>query len=64
MCAFESCPQIGVSVSLVNPQPCSGLFSTKIDIRQGDSRDSVIRRLGKVNKFIKGEGDSWTIFQI
>ncbi|CAG11718.1 unnamed protein product, partial [Tetraodon nigroviridis] len=48
---FRSEP--GVSVSLVNPQPCSGLFSTKVDIRQGDSRDSVIRRLGKVNRLIK-----------
>lgn len=55
MCACVLCPQPGVSVSLVNPQPCNGLFSTKVDIRQGDSGDGIIRRLGKVNRFIKGE---------
>uniref|UniRef100_A0A3Q3GQR8 leucine--tRNA ligase n=1 Tax=Labrus bergylta TaxID=56723 RepID=A0A3Q3GQR8_9LABR len=43
----------GVSVSLVNPQPANGLFSTNVDIRQGDSRDSVVRRLAKVNRLIK-----------
>ncbi|KAM4546117.1 leucine--tRNA ligase, cytoplasmic [Odontesthes bonariensis] len=48
---FRSEP--GVSVSLVNPQPSNGLFSTKIDIRQGDSRDGLIRRLAKVNRLIK-----------
>ena len=44
-----------MAVSLVNPQPANGLFTTRIDIRQGDSRDSIIRRLAKVNRFIKGE---------
>lgn len=67
MCAFVRCPQPGVSVSLVNPQPCNGLFSTKVDIRQGDSGDGIIRRLGKVNRFIKGEGASsahtWLYFK-
>uniref|UniRef100_A0A3P9MLI1 Leucine--tRNA ligase, cytoplasmic n=1 Tax=Oryzias latipes TaxID=8090 RepID=A0A3P9MLI1_ORYLA len=48
---FRSEP--GVCVSLVNPQPSNGLFSTKVDIRQGDSKDNVIRRLAKVNRFIK-----------
>uniref|UniRef100_A0A8C6KZK3 Leucine--tRNA ligase, cytoplasmic n=1 Tax=Nothobranchius furzeri TaxID=105023 RepID=A0A8C6KZK3_NOTFU len=48
---FRSEP--GVSVSLVNPQPCNGLFSTKIDIRQGDNSDNIIRRLAKVNRLIK-----------
>ncbi|RXN26704.1 leucine--tRNA cytoplasmic [Labeo rohita] len=43
----------GVLVSLVNPQPANGLFSTKIDIRQGDSKDSIIRRLSRVNRGIK-----------
>ncbi|XDV39279.1 hypothetical protein PO909_008541 [Leuciscus waleckii] len=43
----------GVSVSLLNPQPANGLFSTKIDIRQGDSKDSIIRRLSRVNRAIK-----------
>ncbi|EQB78143.1 hypothetical protein CB1_000597004 [Camelus ferus] len=43
----------GVSVSLVNPQPFSGHFSTKIEIRQGDNRDSIIRRLMKVDRGIK-----------
>uniref|UniRef100_A0A1A7YTQ2 Leucine--tRNA ligase, cytoplasmic n=1 Tax=Iconisemion striatum TaxID=60296 RepID=A0A1A7YTQ2_9TELE len=48
---FRSEP--GVCVSLVNPQPCNGLFSTKIDIRQGDNSDNIIRRLAKVNRLIK-----------
>lgn len=48
---FRSEP--GVCVSLVNPQPCNGQFSTKVDIRQGDSGDSIIRRLAKVNRLIK-----------
>uniref|UniRef100_A0AAQ5Y377 Leucine--tRNA ligase, cytoplasmic n=1 Tax=Amphiprion ocellaris TaxID=80972 RepID=A0AAQ5Y377_AMPOC len=47
----DCCP--GVCVSLVNPQPFNGLFSTKVDIRQGDSKDSIIRRLSKVNRLIK-----------
>ncbi|XP_068457332.1 leucine--tRNA ligase, cytoplasmic-like [Clinocottus analis] len=50
-CIFRSEP--GVCVSLVNPQPCNGQFSTKVDIRQGDSGDSIIRRLAKVNRLIK-----------
>ncbi|KAK7143985.1 hypothetical protein R3I93_014980 [Phoxinus phoxinus] len=50
-CVFRSEP--GVCVSLLNPQPANGLFSTKIDIRQGDSRDSIIRRLSRVNRAIK-----------
>ncbi|XP_051534257.1 leucine--tRNA ligase, cytoplasmic-like [Myxocyprinus asiaticus] len=50
-CVFRSEP--GVSVSVVNPQPSNGLFSTWIDIRQGDSKDSIIRRLSRVNKGIK-----------
>ncbi|CAG5872080.1 unnamed protein product [Menidia menidia] len=48
---FRSEP--GVSVSLVNPQPSNGLFSTKVDIRQGDSKDNIVRRLAKVNRLIK-----------
>nr|XP_057943374.1 leucine--tRNA ligase, cytoplasmic isoform X2 [Doryrhamphus excisus] len=48
---FRSEP--AVRVSLVNPQPCNGVFSTKLDIRQGDSRDSIVRRLAKVNRLIK-----------
>ncbi|CAK6446187.1 unnamed protein product [Pipistrellus nathusii] len=43
----------GVSVFIVNPQPSSGHFSTKIEIRQGDTRDSIIRRLMKVDRGIK-----------
>ncbi|XP_040262078.1 leucine--tRNA ligase, cytoplasmic isoform X1 [Bufo bufo] len=43
----------GVPVFLVNPQPSNGHFSTKIEIRQGDSRDSVIRRLMKSDRGIK-----------
>ncbi|XP_027462344.1 leucine--tRNA ligase, cytoplasmic isoform X1 [Zalophus californianus] len=43
----------GVAVSLVNPQPSNGHFSTKIEIRQGDNRDSVIRRLMKMDRGIK-----------
>nr|XP_036871863.1 leucine--tRNA ligase, cytoplasmic [Manis javanica] len=44
----------GVSVSLVNPQPSNGHFSTKIEIRQGDNRDSIVRRLMKMDRGIKG----------
>lgn len=43
----------GVPLFLVNPQPSNGHFSTKIEIRQGDSRDSVIRRLMKTDRGIK-----------
>ncbi|XP_055972655.1 leucine--tRNA ligase, cytoplasmic isoform X1 [Sorex fumeus] len=43
----------GVSVSLVNPQPSNGHFSTRIEIRQGDNRDSIIRRLMKMDRGIK-----------
>uniref|UniRef100_A0A8I3P763 Leucine--tRNA ligase, cytoplasmic n=2 Tax=Canis lupus familiaris TaxID=9615 RepID=A0A8I3P763_CANLF len=43
----------GVSVSLVNPQPSNGHFTTKIEIRQGDNRDSIIRRLMKMDRGIK-----------
>ncbi|XP_051019877.1 leucine--tRNA ligase, cytoplasmic [Acomys russatus] len=43
----------GVPVSLVNPQPSNGHFSAKIDIRQGDSCDSIIRRLMKMDRGIK-----------
>uniref|UniRef100_A0A667Y9G6 Leucine--tRNA ligase, cytoplasmic n=1 Tax=Myripristis murdjan TaxID=586833 RepID=A0A667Y9G6_9TELE len=50
-CVFRSEP--GVCVSFVNPQPSNGLFSTRIDIRQGDSRDAIVRRLAKVNRLIK-----------
>ncbi|XP_042567294.1 leucine--tRNA ligase, cytoplasmic [Cyprinus carpio] len=51
LCVFRS--ESGVLVSLVNPQPANGLFSTKIDIRQGDSKDSIIRRLSRVNRGLK-----------
>ncbi|KAG7269922.1 hypothetical protein CRUP_032079 [Coryphaenoides rupestris] len=46
-------PRPGVPVSIVNPQPSNGLFTTTVDIRQGDSRDTVVRRLAKINKLIK-----------
>ncbi|XP_019361916.1 PREDICTED: leucine--tRNA ligase, cytoplasmic isoform X1 [Gavialis gangeticus] len=42
-----------VSVFLVNPQPSNGHFSTKIEVRQGDSRDAIIRRLMKMDRGIK-----------
>uniref|UniRef100_A0A671S1A9 Leucine--tRNA ligase, cytoplasmic n=1 Tax=Sinocyclocheilus anshuiensis TaxID=1608454 RepID=A0A671S1A9_9TELE len=51
LCVFRSEP--GLLVSLVNPQPANGLFSTKIDIRRGDSKDSIIRRLSRANRGIK-----------
>ncbi|POI26138.1 hypothetical protein CIB84_010112 [Bambusicola thoracicus] len=44
-----------VSVFLVNPQPSNGHFSTKIEIRQGDNRETVIRRLMKMDRGIKGK---------
>lgn len=43
----------GVSIFLVNPQPSNGHFSTKIDVRQGDSCESIIRRLMKMDRGIK-----------
>ncbi|XP_040597808.1 leucine--tRNA ligase, cytoplasmic [Mesocricetus auratus] len=43
----------GVSIFLVNPQPSNGHFSAKIDVRQGDSCDSIIRRLMKMDRGIK-----------
>ncbi|XP_006148100.1 leucine--tRNA ligase, cytoplasmic isoform X1 [Tupaia chinensis] len=43
----------GVSVSLMNPQPSNGHFSTKIEIRQGDNCASIIRRLMKMDRGIK-----------
>lgn len=43
-----------MSVFLVNPQPSNGHFSTKMDIRQGDSRETIIRRLMKMDRGIKG----------
>ncbi|EGW05324.1 Leucyl-tRNA synthetase, cytoplasmic [Cricetulus griseus] len=45
--------EAGVSIFLVNPQPSNGHFSTKIDVRQGDSCDSIIRRLMKMDRGIK-----------
>lgn len=47
--------QPGVSVFLVNPQPANGHFSTKIEVRQGDGRDAIIRRLMKMDRGIKGK---------
>ncbi|XP_073932831.1 leucine--tRNA ligase, cytoplasmic isoform X1 [Castor canadensis] len=43
----------GVPISLVNPQPSNGHFSIKIEIRQGDNCDSIIRRLMKMDRGIK-----------
>nr|KAF6447301.1 hypothetical protein HJG63_007513 [Rousettus aegyptiacus] len=43
----------GVLVSLVNPQPSNGHFSTKIEIRQGDNCDAIIRRLMKTDRGLK-----------
>lgn len=51
--------QPSVSVFLVNPQPSNGHFSTKIEIRQGDNRETVIRRLMKMDRGIKGKSWSW-----
>ncbi|XP_020662128.3 leucine--tRNA ligase, cytoplasmic [Pogona vitticeps] len=50
-CTFRVEPS--VSVFLVNPQPANGHFSTKIEIREGDGRDAVIRRLMKMDRGIK-----------
>ncbi|XP_067851998.1 leucine--tRNA ligase, cytoplasmic [Heptranchias perlo] len=50
-CAFRTEPS--VSLFLVNPQPANGHFSTRIDIRQGDKKDTVVRRLMKIDKGIK-----------
>lgn len=50
--------QPGVSVFLVNPQPSNGHFSTKMDIRQGDNRETIIRRLMKLDRGIKGNSSA------
>ncbi|MEJ1283587.1 leucyl-tRNA synthetase [Cricetulus griseus] len=50
---FVAMIKAGVSIFLVNPQPSNGHFSTKIDVRQGDSCDSIIRRLMKMDRGIK-----------
>lgn len=50
---FKTEPSI--SVFLVNPQPASGHFSSRMAIRQGDSRHSIIRRLMKTDRSIKDE---------
>ncbi|XP_041049891.1 leucine--tRNA ligase, cytoplasmic isoform X1 [Carcharodon carcharias] len=50
-CAFRTEPS--VSLFLVNPQPANGHFSTRINIRQGDKKDTVIRRLMKIDRDIK-----------
>ncbi|KAG8128680.1 hypothetical protein E2320_015510 [Naja naja] len=50
-CVFRVEP--GVSICLINPQPANGHFSTKIEVRQGDGRDTIIRRLMKMNRGIK-----------
>ncbi|XP_028906889.1 leucine--tRNA ligase, cytoplasmic isoform X1 [Ornithorhynchus anatinus] len=43
----------GVSVLLVNPQPSIGHFSTTVEVRQGDGRDAIIRRLMKMDRGIR-----------
>ncbi|XP_030067652.1 leucine--tRNA ligase, cytoplasmic [Microcaecilia unicolor] len=43
----------GVPVFLVNPQPANGHFSAKIEVRQGDSRDTIVRRIMKIDRGIK-----------
>ncbi|XP_077183086.1 leucine--tRNA ligase, cytoplasmic isoform X3 [Paroedura picta] len=50
-CTFRVEP--GVSIFLVNPQPANGYFSTKIEVRQGDGRDAIIRRLMRIDRGIK-----------
>eukprot|EP00061_Rhincodon_typus_P014526 g41593.t1 len=44
-----------VPLFLVNPQPANGHFSTQIDIRQGDKKDAVIRKLMKIDRGIKAD---------
>ncbi|XP_048459558.1 leucine--tRNA ligase, cytoplasmic isoform X1 [Rhincodon typus] len=50
-CVFRTEPS--VPLFLVNPQPANGHFSTQIDIRQGDKKDAVIRKLMKIDRGIK-----------
>ena len=44
----------GVSISLVNPQPLSGLFEVKLTVMQGDTPAKLASRLVKHHKQIKG----------
>lgn len=46
--------QPGVPITLMNPQPLSGLFEVKIDIIQGDTPAKIANRLTKHHKQIKG----------
>lgn len=43
----------GVSVLFINPQPANGHFSARVEVRQGDGRDVIIRRLMKMDRGIK-----------
>merc|ERR1711911_169913 len=45
--------QSGVEIELVNPQPGSGYFSSKIAVLEGDDTLKIARRLAKLWKQIK-----------
>lgn len=47
--------QSGVEIELVNPQPGSGYFSSKIAVLEGDDTLKIARRLAKLWKQIKGQ---------
>lgn len=46
--------QPGVEIELINPQPSSGFFTTKLTILEGDNSLKIARRLAKYYKQIKG----------
>ena len=56
ICAYL---QPAVSVRFVNPQPCSGLFETRLPIYQGDTLQQVINRLMKTDRS-KMKGKLWS----
>ena len=42
--------QPSVSIKLVNPQPMSGLFETKLPIYDGDDKTKVLTRIMKTDR--------------
>ncbi len=46
--------QKGPTVALVNPQACSGLFQMDLPLIDGDTVESLLRRLKRTNRTLKG----------
>lgn len=46
--------KLAVSIQIINPQSCCGLFEVSVDISQADTAANVVSRIVKVYKHIKG----------